>query len=257
MTEAIGIIGVGEIARAIVEGLCADGDAAPAVVLSPRGAAVSADLAGRYPSVRVGASNQEVADSASTVILSVRPDALHDALDGVRFAPGTVVISALAGVDHDELHAVLGPDVTVVRAIPLPAVRRRDSVTVIYPSHPEVAALFDRLGGALEVNDSAAFAALSAITGTLATHVHYLATIADWAGRHGVETAESDRYVRGMFMGLRDALADHSRSLPELAADHETPGGLNEQIRRTWFDESNVAALNDALDALLRRVSSA
>jgi hypothetical protein len=58
VTQAIGIIGVGEIARAIVDGLCADREAAPAVFLSPRGAAVSADLARRHPSVQVCTSNQ-------------------------------------------------------------------------------------------------------------------------------------------------------------------------------------------------------
>jgi pyrroline-5-carboxylate reductase len=254
MTDPIGIIGVGEIARAIVDGLCGSGDPVP-VVLSPRGAAVSGDLARRYPTVRVCAGNQEVAESASTIIVAVRPDALHEALDQVRMAPGTLVVSAVAGVEHDELRALLGADVTVVRAIPLPAVRRRDSITAIYPPHPGAAAVFDRLGGALEVDDAAAFAALSAVTGTLATYVHYLATVADWAGGHGIDPTQADHYVRGVFRGVSDGLADRSRPLAELARDHETPGGLNEQLRRTWFDDANVAGLRRALDALFDRVT--
>ena len=131
MTEEIGIIGVGEIARAIVQGLCAESDGAPAVLLSPRGAAVSADLARRYPSVRVCASNQEVVDSSAVVILAVRPDALLDALGQLRVSPRTVVISVVAGVEHDELHALFGPGITIVRAIPC---RRYVAVTPS-PSH--------------------------------------------------------------------------------------------------------------------------
>lgn len=46
MVRAIGFIGVGEIAGAIVEGLCESQDATvPDVYLSPRGAATSAALA--------------------------------------------------------------------------------------------------------------------------------------------------------------------------------------------------------------------
>lgn len=115
-----------------MDGLCAGTEVAPAVFLSPRGAAVSADLAHRYPNVRVCASNQEVADNASVIIVAVRPDALHDALAQVRMAPGAVAVSVVAGVEHEDLRTLFGSGVTVVRAIPLPAVRRRDSITATY-----------------------------------------------------------------------------------------------------------------------------
>lgn len=41
----------------------------------------------------------------------------------------------------------------IVRAIPLPAVRDRESITVTYPAHPRSTALFDQLGGTLPVAD--------------------------------------------------------------------------------------------------------
>ncbi|MFJ6699962.1 hypothetical protein ACIQM4_28435 [Streptomyces sp. NPDC091272] len=51
--------------------------------------------------------------------------------------------------------------------------------------------------------------------------------------------------------GLRRALGDETRSLHQLAADHETPKGANERIRTTWFDTTNSEALQKALDGLL------
>lgn len=251
----IGIIGVGEIAGAIVEGLCADPDRAPRVWLSPRGEAVSQALAGRYQRVRVCADNQEVADKASVLLITVRPDALDEALSGVHVSPGSVVVSAVAGVDHDELHRLLGQDVTIVRSIPLPAVRRRESVTAVYPAHPVATELFDRLGGTLDVPDSEAFSALSAATGTISAYLRFLALVADWTGRHGVDPAEADRYVRSIFADLSRGLDDTGRSLAQLTTDHETPGGLNEQLRLTWLDADNAAALDGALDGLLQRVN--
>ena len=67
-----GVLGVGSIARAIVIGLCDGISDPPRIVLSPRGAAVSAELAGRYPSVSVAADNQAVVDGADVVLVCLR-----------------------------------------------------------------------------------------------------------------------------------------------------------------------------------------
>lgn len=68
-----GIIGVGAIATAIVTGLCEHAADAPAIILSPRNASRAADLAARFPTVRVARSNQEVIDGSSVVLLCLRP----------------------------------------------------------------------------------------------------------------------------------------------------------------------------------------
>ena len=259
--HSIGIIGVGEIARALVEGWCGDGSgtgaeggrgqAYPAVHLSPRGAETAAELAGRFADVRVCGDNQEVVDRATVVIIAVRPQDRGDALAGLTIPDDRVVISVMAGVSLDELRESLGTGAPLVRAIPLPAVRERNSLTVVWPAHPVAAELFDRLGGSLVPSDESAFGVFSALTGTLTSHYWYLATLTEWASEHGVAAADVDRYVRGLFQGVGRALGDTSRSLPQLANDHETPNGSNERIRTTWFDAQNARALRSALDGLL------
>ncbi|WP_245238496.1 hypothetical protein [Streptomyces sp. MZ04] len=64
---------------------------------------------------------------------------------------------------------MLTTDAALVRAIPLPTARDRRSVTVTFPSHPVVDALFGRLGGAQPVADEAAFDARS-LSGLAAEH---------------------------------------------------------------------------------------
>ncbi|WP_411135640.1 hypothetical protein [Streptomyces sp. C10] len=157
----------------------------------------------------------------------------------------------MAGVGNDDLRRTLATDAPLTRAIPLPAIRERRSVTVVHPSHPEVNSLFERLGGVLPVADEDAFNVFSALTGTLTTHYWYLATLTSWAAGHGIASEDADRYVRSLFQGVGRALSDETRSLHQLAADHETPNGNNERIRTTWFDPANSDALTSALDALL------
>lgn len=249
--ERIGIIGVGEIGRAIVDGLCDGVEEPPAVLLSPRGAHTAADLSRRYPSVQVCGDNQDVVNRSDVVIIAVRPQDHHEVLAGLRVGSGRVVVSVMAGVGLNELRHALGTDVPVIRAIPLPAVRERRSVTVTCPSHPVADALFDRLGGALPIADEEAFSVFSALTATLTTHYWYLATLATWASRHGIPSRDADRYIRNLFQGVGRSLEDGTRSLRQLASDHETPNGINERVRTTWFDVANSQALTKALDALL------
>ncbi|MFD0024792.1 NAD(P)-binding domain-containing protein [Streptomyces sp. NPDC058382] len=247
----IGIIGVGEIGRAVVTGLCGGGEGAPEVFLSPRGADTAAELSARYRTVRVCADNQEVVDRSELLVIAVRRRALREALAGLRVDNDRLVVNVMAGVGGDELRRLLATGAPMVRAIPLPAVRERGSVTVTCPSHPEVDSLFEYLGGVLPVADEAAFDVFSALTGTLTTHYSYLAALTSWAAGQGVAEDDADRYVRGLFQGVGRALGDGTRSLHRLAADHETPGGNNERIRTTWFGPANSEALHKALDGLL------
>ncbi|UQS25493.1 NAD(P)-binding domain-containing protein [Amycolatopsis thermalba] len=249
--NSIGIIGVGEIGRAIVDGLHHGGGDAPEVFLSPRGARTAAELSERYPGVQVCPGNQTVADRADIVIIAVRRQDRHEALDGMTVAGDKIVINVMAGVANDDLRATLGTEAPIVRAIPLPAIRERRSLTATYPSHPVADAFFERLGGVLPVGDEAAFDVLSAVTGTLTSHYRYLATITAWAAGHGIAAEDADRYVRSLFQETGRALSDRTRTLERLAADHETPKGNNERIRTTWFTPANAAALTQALDDLL------
>ncbi|WP_078868737.1 hypothetical protein [Streptomyces sp. NRRL B-1347] len=157
----------------------------------------------------------------------------------------------MAGVSISELRRSIDTGAPVVRAIPLPAARERRSVTVIHPSRPAVESLFDALGGALPVVDEAAFDVYSTLTGTLTVHYWYLATLTDWASRQGIPPEGAARYIRSLFQGVGRGLDDDTRSLRQLAGDHETPNGSNERIRTTWFDTSNAEALTKALDGLL------
>ncbi|GAB2935853.1 NAD(P)-binding domain-containing protein [Streptomyces mayteni] len=246
----IGIIGVGEIGRAIVDGLCDGVEEPPEIHLSPRGARTAAELAERHGTVRVCPDNQAVVDRSELLIIAVRRDQ-REALAGLRVADDRIVVNVMAGVGNDDLRRTLATDAPLVRAIPLPTVRERRSVTVTYPAHPTVDAFFEGLGGALPVADEAAFDVCSALTGTLTAHYSYLATLTSWAGRHGMAPDDAERYVRGLFQGVGRSLGDETHSLRQLAADHETPGGNNERIRTTWFDTANAEALTAALDGLL------
>lgn len=248
---SIGIIGVGEIGRALVTGWCEGVADPPRVFLSPRGARTAAELAERHASATVCASNQDVVERSDLVVIAVRVRDQAAALDGLRVGPEKLVLNVMGGVSNDDLRRRLGTEAEIVKAIPLPAVSERRSITVTYPSHPVVDRLFDGLGGAQPVGEESELDVLQVLTATLSTHYQYLTTLASWAVDQGIAPEDADRYLRGLFQNLGRSLGDPDRSLKELATNHETPGGLNERIRTTWFDRFNAEALTKALDDLL------
>lgn len=247
----IGIIGVGEIARAIVDGLHNGAETPPPLFLSPRGARTAGELSARHPNVHVCTDNQEVADRAEVIIIAVRGHDRHHALADLKVADDAIVINVMAGVGNDDLRRLLATDAALIRAIPLPSIRERRCVTVVHPGHPVVDTLFEPLGGVLPVADEAAFTVYSALTATLSTHYAYVAALMAWATDHGIAPADADHYVRHLFQEVGRALPDETRSLHQLAADHETPKGSNERVRTGWFTPANVNALTKTLDGLL------
>jgi pyrroline-5-carboxylate reductase len=244
-----GVIGVGAIAEAIVIGCC-DGVAdPPRIVLSPRNAELSAALAERFATVAVATDNQAVLDAAPVVLLCLRPQIARDVLAELTFRPGQVVISAMAGISIDELKPLIAPATDVARCIPLPPVARRAGVTPVHPPQAAAKALFDRLGGAVEVADIDAYDGFAVASATIAAHCEYLRTIADWLTAHGVPAPDAARYVTATFADFGETLS-RAPDLEHLARDHATPGGINER----FWDSLTEAGVYDEVRAGLDRV---
>jgi pyrroline-5-carboxylate reductase len=244
-----GVIGVGAIAEAIVTGLCEGVEDAPGIVLSPRNADMSAALAMRYATVGVAADNQAVLDAAPVVLLCLRPQVAREALAELRFRPDHVVISAMAGISIDELNGMIAPASDVARCIPLPPVARRAGITPVHPPQAAAKALFDRVGGAVEVADIEAYDGFAVASATIAAHCEYLRTIAEWLAAYGVATEDANRYIAATFADFGGTLS-RSHDLQHLARDHATPGGLNER----FWDSLTEAGVYDEVRTGLDRV---
>ncbi|WP_243057548.1 NAD(P)-binding domain-containing protein [Nocardioides sp. SR21] len=243
-----GVLGVGSIAAAIVNGLCVQD--APDVLLSPRSAGTAHALAARYATVTVAADNQAVLDGSDVVIVAVLPGQAEAVLTALDFADRHVVISVVAGVGLEDLRSWTGT--TVARAVPLPAVAGRDGRTPVYPPAPEAVALFDLLGGAIAVDDAATYEALTASSATVAAHFAYLGAIADWLVSKGLSPEDARGYVGATFVGASESLRG-TPDFGELITEVATPGGLNEQFARD-LGAPPVAA---ALDGVLARLTVA
>ncbi|MCT8268817.1 NAD(P)-binding domain-containing protein [Afifella sp. JA880] len=250
-----GIIGVGAIAEAIVEGLCSVDVGAPAIVLSPRNAEIAADLEQRYASVTVAEDNQAVIDRSSVVILAVRPQDAAVALKDLVFPKERPVISLLARTPLAQLSSLVAPATKIARAIPLPPVRTRSGITPVFPAGGEAKTLFDRLGSAVELPSEESFEAFATASATVAAHFAYLDTIAGWLTAQNVPQKAASQYMAAVFAGVAGSLHEDKPDFERLAKDHATPGGINEAFLTALTSAGVFDKVKDGLETLAAKTS--
>src|SRR6476469_1530906 len=130
----IGLIGSGNIARALVRGW------GEPVLLTDSGSGRAAELAAEVGGERM-ASNAELADQADLVVLAHKPYQLDDvAQQAGRSAKA--IVSTLAGTTTAQV-AEAWPNVPVVRVIPNTASELREGASIIAEAPEADAALLD------------------------------------------------------------------------------------------------------------------
>jgi len=250
----LGFIGTGRIAGDLLEGLCGDAPPGQRIHLSPRNREVSSRLAATYPGVEVCLDNQTVVESSDVVFLSVLPVAAADVLRELRFTSGQILISLVAMMPAERVQA-LAPSATVVRAVPLPSVKRRQSPTAMYPDNPLARDIFDRLGTAVVLEDEAAFCAVEAVTGLIKPVYAILNEVSRWMAGHGVPEPTATRFVADEFHSMLGLAAEAGGpGLDVLSAGAATRGGLNQQATEFLRKAGAIGDFTDALDDLLARI---
>ncbi len=113
----IGFIGAGNMASAIVRGLVKNHHPSDNIILSnpsqEKLQRLKDDLG-----VNITSNNQAVCDNSDIVILTVKPQKMADALQGINFANVSCVISVAAGLPVEKLKHYCGGKTPVLRAMP-------------------------------------------------------------------------------------------------------------------------------------------
>jgi len=257
MPDAIGFIGVGNIATAVVEAILTAPGAAPQILLSPRNAAKSKALSERFATVAVAESNQAVLDGSGTVFLCLRPQAATEALRPLRFDPRHTVVS-LIPLSLSTLATLVQPARWAVRALVLPTCTRRLQAVPYWPETAEVQALLERLGTPLPLREEHELNVLWASTAIIAAFYTLLQTVSAWAAGRGVMPETAADYTASMAHALaRMALSGGTDRFSLLATEAATPGGLNEQVVGVLRAGGAYVHVREALDAVLARIELA
>jgi pyrroline-5-carboxylate reductase len=253
----LGFIGTGNIASAVVEGLCTSAQP-PDIVVSPRNEAKSRALEARFARVRRAGSNQEVLDACATVVLAVRPGVAPEILGALRFRPEHTVLSLIPTLHREPLTQLVNPALRVFKVLPLPYVARHLGLVPFFPPDARVAEALRPLGEPMPLHSERELHLLWAVTGLISPFYALLETIQEWGVGEGADPATTKRYTASMFACLA-ALAEGRRDagFQELAGEAATPGGLNEMALHMVREGTAYPDFTRALEAILARFGEA
>lgn len=221
----IGILGVGVIGTAIVEGFCYDNDMTHNVFLSPRGRKHVDYLTNTFDNVHRCDSNQEVLDYSDVVIVSILPEIGLEVLSSLKFKEDHHVINLMRNIKLDEIESVIGKTKSLVHMVPLSFISKRIGPIAIYPKNDTVNNLFDHLGHVIAYDSMSKIESVAAITGLMTSYYRLLYVVSDWGVSNGLSMNEAVGYTSSFFESL--TLHANKGDLKKLS--HEvTPGGINE-----------------------------
>jgi pyrroline-5-carboxylate reductase len=171
--STIGFIGSGNMAEALIRGIVTAGIYAPQrVFVSDIRTERLQELAGKYGVVACN-TNVQVVERAETVVLSVKPQVMNEALQSIKEVPtvGRLFISIAAGIKVAKIAGILG-DVPIIRVMPNTPALVGAGASALFanekagPKLSQVLAIFSAVGQAVVVREEGLIDAVTAVSGS-------------------------------------------------------------------------------------------
>ncbi len=171
--DAIGFLGSGNMAEALIKGIIVAKLYAPAnIFISDIKAELLKFLAAKYNVTPVG-SNAELAAKVETLVLSIKPQNLTEALNSIKgtVKKDTLVISIVAGKRIAAIAAILG-DIPMVRVMPNTPALIGQGASALFanqkakPMLEKAKSIFSSVGKAVVIDDEELIDVVTAISGS-------------------------------------------------------------------------------------------
>jgi pyrroline-5-carboxylate reductase len=258
--DTIGFIGSGNMAEALIRGILAG------KVYPPSGVFVSdvrqerlQELAQKY-GVTPCETNVQVVERAGIVVLSVKPQVMGDALQGIK-AAGTerkLFISIAAGVKIAKIAGVLG-DIPIIRVMPNTPALIGAGASALYanerarPLLDKALSIFSAVGKAVVVQEEGLIDAVTAVSGSGPAYFFLLMEAMTQAAEAlGLppEVAKDLVLQTAKGAGLLAVEADRNgESPPVLRRKVTSPGGTTEAALKVFAAHAFEKLVHDALTA--------
>jgi pyrroline-5-carboxylate reductase len=254
--STIGFVGAGNMAEALVKGIIAANIyARHQVFVSDIRPERVIFVANKYGLV-VARTNAEIAERAETIVLSVKPQNMDEALQSIKDAvkKENLVISIAAGIRTARISAVLG-DIPIVRAMPnTPALIGQGACALFAndkakPMLQRAKSIFSAVGKTVVVDDEDLIDAVTAVSGS--GPAYYFLLMEEMI-RAGIELGLSSDIAKDLVLQTAKGAAllavesDKQGETPAVLRQKVTsPGGTTEAALKV-FAEGQLGPLVEA-----------
>ena len=263
--ETVAILGCGVLGRLIVRGLqTAHMQQLYEVRATQRTAERAAELT-RTLRVESYTNNSQACESATIVVLAVRPQAMADLLKEISpsLKPGTHCVTIAAGLPLRFYEELLPPSVTIIRAHPSPMMAVRRGIIAL--------ATGTRSGGAevektrrlfstlcdntllIPERDLNLFATLFGSSSALL--YRFIGAVLAAEGCQGKKEFSQMGVLASMLEGAAQMLIHSGKSPLELSDEICTPHGMTAAGVAVWEREEVSKSITAAMEAVISRVA--
>jgi pyrroline-5-carboxylate reductase len=252
----IGFVGSGNMAEALIKGITA------AKLYTPENVFISdirterlESLADKY-GVTAVENNAELAGKVETLVLSIKPQNMNDALGSVKDAIGseTLVISIAAGIKIEKIAAVLG-DMAIIRVMPNTPALIGEGASGLYANEQakflldKAVSICSSVGKAVIVDNEDLIDTVTAVSGS--GPAYYFMLMEEMI-KAGIELGLPEDVAKNLVLqtargaGLLATEADKNNESPaELRRKVTSPGGTTEAALKVFAD-GNISELISA-----------
>jgi pyrroline-5-carboxylate reductase len=235
-TRRFAIIGAGTMGRALATGMLRSACVTPPHLAvagrnGDRAARLAADLGARH-----AASNRDACRDADVVLLCVKPKDMHPLLSDLAasgaFERRPLLISIAAGVSLESIEQIVGPEVSVVRAMPNTPSCIGHGMTVISAGRQATAEhlataeeIFASVGRVLAL-DERHLDAVTAVSASGPAFIYLIVeALADGGVMCGLTRQTATELVAQMTLGAAAMVLASGKHPAQLKDDVTTPGG--------------------------------
>lgn len=259
---SIAFIGGGNMAQALIGGLCRSGRSPESIIVADPGDAVRQTLVDQF-ATRVTADNREAAQGADVIVLAVKPQIMEEVLGELTavLVPNALVISVAAGVTLAMLQHQLGGQARLVRAMPNTPALFGAGMTGLVASplvderdRQRAGEILGSAGETVWLEDEALMDVVTAVSGSGPAYFFALAEQLALAGeRAGLPPSIAAQLARQTAYGAGIMLARSGRSAGELRSQVTSPGGTTEAALDSLTRGEFERLIDEAVQAAARR----
>ncbi|MBV1788389.1 pyrroline-5-carboxylate reductase [Marinobacterium sp. D7] len=265
MTPTIAFIGVGNMARAIIEGLLATGYPADRLWVTARNVDKLADLADR--GLHATSDNDSAILSADIVVLAVKPQGMQALGEAHRDSvqqKRPLLISVAAGISAEALERWFGGDLAVVRCMPNTPSLVQTGAAGLYANakvspaqKAQTETILGAVGLTLWVEQEAHIDAVTAVSGSGPAYFFLMMEAMAKAGEQlGLDAETALKLTLQTALGAARMASESELSPAELRARVTSPKGTTEQAILSFQAQGYDAMVLKAMTACRDRAQS-
>lgn len=231
----IGFIGGGNMARALIGGLLADGKSAADILVSEPVAEAAQRLQSEF-GVQVSDDNDQVARQVDCLVLAVKPQVIKGVVTGIADtvrASRPLLVSIVAGIPVASLENWLTDTAALVRTMPNTPALVGKGITALFANgsvtesqHRLAEQIMDAVGETLWVDDESLLDAVTAVSGSGPAYFFRVMEAMVEAGQSlGLTAEQSTRLTLATAAGAAELAIRSEYSVAQLRQQVTSPGG--------------------------------